>query len=90
MVSVVVVRRATNKLSERIVKCLICIFIRLLRSSRQAKLEKLSTNYMILHLSLAHRAQGATAAEVRKPMSGQGAAVAMSLDACGEGLFFCC
>ncbi|OEL25544.1 hypothetical protein BAE44_0013437 [Dichanthelium oligosanthes] len=29
-----------NKLSERIVKCLVCIFIRLLRSSRVAELEK--------------------------------------------------
>jgi hypothetical protein len=29
-----------NKLSERIVKCLICIFIRLLRSSRVADMEK--------------------------------------------------
>ncbi|KAL6909608.1 hypothetical protein ACP4OV_001889 [Aristida adscensionis] len=29
-----------NKLSERIVKCLVCIFIRLLRSSRAAELDK--------------------------------------------------
>ncbi|KAG8061932.1 hypothetical protein GUJ93_ZPchr0003g18475 [Zizania palustris] len=35
-----------NKLSERIVKCLVCIFIRLLRSSRQAELEKPATNYL--------------------------------------------
>ncbi|KAF8721771.1 hypothetical protein HU200_022950 [Digitaria exilis] len=33
-----------NKLSERIVKCLVCIFIRLLRSSRAAELDKSSGN----------------------------------------------
>nr|CAB3446354.1 unnamed protein product [Digitaria exilis] len=33
-----------NKLSERIVKCLVCIFIRLLRSSRAAELDKSAGN----------------------------------------------
>ncbi|CAL4926374.1 unnamed protein product [Urochloa decumbens] len=37
-------RREPNKLSERIVKCLLCIFIRLHRSSRAADLEKSAAN----------------------------------------------
>ncbi|CAN6282142.1 unnamed protein product [Urochloa humidicola] len=37
-------QREPNKLSERIVKCLLCIFIRLHRSSRVADLEKSSAN----------------------------------------------
>ncbi|CAL4934907.1 unnamed protein product [Urochloa decumbens] len=37
-------KREPNKLSERIVKCLLCIFIRLHRSSRVADLEKSSAN----------------------------------------------
>uniref|UniRef100_A0A0E0KLV8 DUF547 domain-containing protein n=1 Tax=Oryza punctata TaxID=4537 RepID=A0A0E0KLV8_ORYPU len=69
-----------NKLSERIVKCLICIFIRLLRSSRVADLQLQDNNNNNNNTSTSTRSSSSSSSLTRQHQGGGGGGGSFRID----------